>query len=404
MLIPRTQAQALDAADPLASFGSRYVPQPDDVIAYLDGNSLGRPLASIAQVWSDFAHDQWAGRLIRGWSEGWMDLPEQVGDELAAAALGAAAGQTVIADSTTVNFYKAMRAAINLRPGRRKIVIDRDNFPTNRYVVESLAKDLGLEIVWLVGTDFGGIGFEDLMSVLDEQVAVVTMSHIAYHSGYLADLKGLTAAAHAAGALVVWDLCHSVGSVPIELDADDVDFAVGCTYKFVGAGPGAPAFSYVNARHHDGLDQPIWGWLGRQDSFEMEQGYLPAPGIRSMISGTPSLLGILAVREGAKVIADAGIEAIRSKIEALSEMVIDLYDEYLQPLGFRLASPRDPRRRGGHVSIARADARELCAKLTTAGVLPDFRTPDAIRLGLSPLPLSFTEVWDAMSVIRDLSV
>ena len=403
MLIPRTQAQALDAADPLAPFRSRYLPQTGDVVAYLDGNSLGRPLASIAQVWSDFAHQQWAGRLIRGWSEGWIDLPEQVGDELAAAALGAAAGQTVIADSTTVNFYKAVRAALNLRPGRRKIVIDRDNFPTNRYVVESLAKDLGLEVVWLVGTDSGGIGLDDLMTVLDEEVAVVTMSHIAYHSGYLADMRGLTAAAHAAGALVVWDLCHSVGSVPIELDADDVDFAVGCTYKFVGAGPGAPAFSYVNRAHHDGLNQPIWGWLGRQDSFEMEQGYVPAPGIRSMISGTPSLLGILAVREGAKVIGEAGITAIRSKIEALGEMVIDLYDEHLQPLGFRLASPRDSRRRGGHVSIARADARELCATLTTAGVLPDFRTPDAIRLGLSPLPLSFTEVWDAMALIRDLS-
>ena len=403
MIIPRTQAEALDAADPLAAFAGRYLPQDADVVAYLDGNSLGRPLASIAQVWSDFAHEQWAGRLIRGWSEGWMDLPEQVGDELAAAALGAAPGQTVIADSTTVNFYKAMRAAINLRPGRRKIIIDRDNFPTNRYVVESLAKDLGLEIVWLVGTDFGGIGLDDLMAVLDENVAVVTMSHIAYHSGYLADMRGLTAAAHAAGALVVWDLCHSVGSVPIELDACDVDLAVGCTYKFVGAGPGAPAFSYVNSRHHDRLDQPIWGWLGRQDSFEMEQGYVPAPGIRSMISGTPSLLGILAVREGAKIIAEAGIDAIRAKIEALSEMTIDLFDEHLQPLGFRLASPRDRTRRGGHVSIARADARELCAQLTSVGVLPDFRTPDAIRLGLSPLSLSYTQVWDAIAVIRDIS-
>ncbi|SDO83180.1 Kynureninase [Nakamurella panacisegetis] len=403
MTVTRPDAQALDAADPLAAFGSRYLPQPDDVVAYLDGNSLGRPLASIAEVWTDFAHQQWAGRLIRGWTEGWMDLPEKVGDELGAAALGAAPGQTVIADSTTVNFYKAVRAAINLRPGRRKIVIDRDNFPTNRYVVESLAKDHGLEIVWLIGTDVGGIGPDDLAAVLDEDVAVLTMSHIAYHSGYLADMAAVTAAAHAVGALVVWDLCHSVGSVPISLDACDVDLAVGCTYKFVGAGPGAPAFSYVNARHHDRLDQPIWGWLGRQDSFEMEQGYVPAAGIRSMISGTPSVLGILAVREGAAVIAEAGIDAIRAKIVGLGEMVIDLFDEHLQPLGFRLASPRDPIRRGGHVSIARSDARELCSRLTAAGVLPDFRTPDAIRIGLSPLPLRFTEVWDGVSVIRDLS-
>lgn len=401
--VTREKAQALDVADPLAAFSSRYLPQTPDVVAYLDGNSLGRPLASIADIWSDFAHQQWAGRLIRGWSEGWMDLPEKVGDELAAAALGAAPGQTVIADSTTVNFYKAMRAAINLRPGRRKIVIDRDNFPTNRYVVESLAKDHGLEIVWLVGTDSGGIGISDLTAVLDEDTAVVTMSHIAYQSGYLADMEAITTAAHAIGALVVWDLCHSVGSVPTSLDACEVDFAVGCTYKFVGAGPGAPAFSYVNHSHLQTLDQPIWGWLGRQDSFEMEQGYIPASGIRSMISGTPSLLGILAVREGAKVVAEAGIDNIRAKIIALGEMTIDLFDEHLQPLGFGLGSPREAARRGGHVSITRGDARELCARLTELGVIPDFRTPDAIRLGLSPLPLSFVQVWDAMAIIRDIS-
>ena len=399
----RAQAQALDAADPLASFRSRYLPQTPDVVAYLDGNSLGRPLASIAQGWSDFTHQQWAGRLIRGWSEGWMELAETVGDELAAAALGAAAGQTVIADSTTVNFYKALRAAINRRPGRRKVIIDRDNFPTNRYVVESLVKDLGLEAIWLTGTDSGGIGVADVAAVLDDDVAVLTMSHIAYRSGYLADARAITAAAHGAGALVVWDLCHSVGSVPIELDTWDVDFAVGCTYKFLGAGPGAPAFSYVNARHHAHLDQPIWGWLGRRDAFEMEQGYVPAPGIRSMISGTPSVLGILAVREGARVVADAGIHAIRAKVVALTEMVIALADEWLIPRGFGIGSPRDADRRGGHVSITRSDARELCAKLTDVGVLPDFRTPDAIRIGLSPLPITFTEVWDALSVLRDLA-
>jgi kynureninase len=399
----RAQAQALDAADPLASFRSRYLPQTPDVVAYLDGNSLGRPLASIAQGWSDFTHQQWAGRLIRGWSEGWMELAETVGDELAAAALGAAAGQTVIADSTTVNFYKALRAAINRRPGRRKVIIDRDNFPTNRYVVESLVKDLGLEAIWLTGTDSGGIGVADVAAVLDDDVAVLTMSHIAYRSGYLADARAITAAAHGAGALVVWDLCHSVGSVPIELDTWDVDFAVGCTYKFLGAGPGAPAFSYVNARHQAHLDQPIWGWLGRRDAFEMEQGYVPAPGIRSMISGTPSVLGILAVREGARVVADAGIHAIRAKVVALTEMVIALADEWLIPLGFGIGSPRDADRRGGHVSITRSDARELCAKLTDVGVLPDFRTPDAIRIGLSPLPITFTEVWDALSVLRDLA-
>lgn len=396
----REQALELDAADPLAGFQDRFLPQTDDVVAYLDGNSLGRPLASIARTWTDFASEQWAGRLIRGWSEGWMELPEIVGDELAAAALGAKPGQTVIADSTTVNFYKSLRAALNLRPDRRRVVLDMDNFPTNRYVAESLAKDLDLELVWIPSAPGGGVTPEAVAAVIDDRTAVVTASHIAYHSGYLADASKITEIAHQAGALVVWDLCHSVGSTQIALDDWDVDFAVGCTYKFVGAGPGSPALIYVNARHHDELDQPIWGWLGRRDSFEMEHGYLPAAGVRSMLSGTPAVPGILAVREGAALIAEAGMPAIRAKAVALTDMVVDLFDEWLAPRGFTLGSPRDSVVRGAHVSINRGDARELCEQLIAVGVLPDFRAPNSIRLGLSPLPLSFTEVWDALEVIR----
>ena len=399
----RAAAQALDAADPLAAFRDRYLPTTDDVVAYLDGNSLGRPLKAIAESWQSFTEQQWAGRLIRGWSEGWMDLPERVGDELAAAALGAAPGTTIIADSTTVNFYKAMRAALNLRPGRRKVVLDRHNFPTNRYVAESLARDLDLDLVWLDPPIEGGVTADDVAAVVDEHTAVVTLSQIAYQSAYLADVPAITRIAHEAGALVVWDLCHSAGSTEIELDAWDVDFAVGCTYKFVGAGPGAPALLYANRAHHQRLDQPIWGWLGRRDSFEMEQGYEPAVGIRAMMSGTPPLLGLLAVREGAAVIAEAGIGAIRAKAVALTEFTIAYAREHLVPLGFSIASPADPDRRGGHVTIARADARELSARLTDAGVLIDFRAPQGIRIGLSPLPASFTEVWDALEVIRRLA-
>lgn len=403
MMFGRDQALLLDAADPLAGFRDRYLPQTPDVVAYLDGNSLGRPLAAVADAWATFTREQWAGRLIRGWSEGWMELPQVVGDELGAAALGAAAGQTVIADSTTVNFYKAMRAALNLRPGRRRVVLDRDNFPTNRYVAESLARDLDLELVWLQPAPGGGVRVEDLAAVLDERTAVVTLSHVAYHSGYLADVPAITALAHQAGALVVLDVCHSVGVIEIALDAWDVDFAVGCTYKFVGAGPGAPALCYVNVRHHGQIDQPIWGWLGRRDSFEMEQDYLPANGIRSMLSGTPPLLGVLAVREGAAVIAEARIAEIRAKAVALTEMVVRLADEWLLPQGFSLGSPREPGRRGAHVSINRPDARVVCGRLIDAGVLADFRTPDTIRLGLSPLPLGYAEVWDAVDRIRALT-
>lgn len=216
-------------------------------------------------------------------------------------------------------------------------------------------------------------------------------------------MPALTARVHAAGALVVWDLCHSVGALPIQANAANVDFAVGCTYKFVGAGPGAPAFLYANRRHHDRLDQPIWGWLGRRDSFEMEQDYVPATGIRAMMSGTPPLLGLLGVREGAAIIAEAGIGAIRAKAVALTDMAAGLAQENLVPLGFRIASPSDSAARGGHVTIARSDARELSAKLVAAGVLIDFRAPHGIRIGLSPLPTSFTEVWDALDVIRRLA-
>jgi kynureninase len=406
-VLHRDGAQALDAADPLAHFRDRFLPHGDDVIAYLAGNSLGRPLASVADIWRDLVENQWGRGLIRGWtrgdSGGWMQLPERVGDELAAAALGAAPGQTMIADSTTINFYKVMRAALNLRPGRRTIVIDRDNFPTDRYVVESIARDLGLTIRWLTPDPTAGITVEEAVAALDDDVAVLTASHVAYRSGYLADVPAITAAAHRAGAVVVWDLCHSVGSCEVALDDWDVDFAVGCTYKFVGAGPGAPAVLYAARRHHGTLDQPLWGWLGRADSFEMEQGYVPAPGVRSMMSGTPSIPGVLAVREGARAIAEAGIAAIRAKAVALTEMVIALHDEWLAPLGFSLGSPRDPQRRGGHVTICRPDARELSARLIEAGVLVDFRTPDAIRVGLSPLPASFTEVWQAMAKIRELA-
>ncbi len=402
-IFDRERALELDAADPLAPFRSRYLPQTDDVVAYLDGNSLGRPLASIASVWSSFASEEWSTRLIRGWSEGWMELPRIVGDELAAAALGAAPGQTVIADSTTVNFYKAMRAALNLRPGRQRVILDRDNFPTNRYVVESLAKDLDLELVWLQAPSDAGVTPDMLAAAIDDRTAVVTLSHIAYQSGYLADIRAITEITHAAGALVVWDLCHSVGACEILLDDCDVDFAVGCTYKFVGAGPGAPGFGYVNRRHHAALDQPIWGWLGRANSFEMEQGYVAAGGIRSMLSGTPPVPAILAVREGAAVIAEAGIGAIRAKAVALTDMVVALTDEWLIPQGFSLGSPRDGSRRGGHVSVNRSDAREVCSRLIDAGVLADFRAPGTIRLGVSPLPTGFTEVWDALDRMRGLT-
>ncbi|GGL89475.1 kynureninase [Nakamurella endophytica] len=400
-VLDRSAALARDRADPLRDRVDLFLPTGPDVVAYLDGNSLGRPAAAVADAWAGLARD-WAGRLIRGWDEGWMELPGTVGDELAASVLGAAPGQTVVADSTTVNLYKCLRAALNLRPGRRRVVVDRDNFPTNRYVAQSLARDLGLELVWLAADPDGGVRPEDVAGVLDDDTAVVTLSHVAYRSGFLADMEAITDLAHRAGALVLWDLCHSAGVLPVELDRCEVDFAAGCTYKFLGAGPGAPAFLYVHRRHHDRLDQPIWGWLGGADPFQMGPDHRPAPGIRSMLSGTPPIAGLLAVREGVRVVADAGVPAIRAKSVALGEWTVALADAWLAPLGVEVASPRDPARRGGHVSLRHPDARRLCAELAAAGVLPDFRTPDVVRVGLAPLTTSFTAVWDALAVLRDL--
>ena len=402
--ITRAQAQDLDRTDPLAGFRDRYLPATDDVVAYLDGNSLGRPLAAIADSWQRFTHEQWAGRLIRGWSEGWMDLPELVGDELAAAALGAAPGQTIIADSTTVNFYKAMRAALNLRPGRTKIILDRDNFPTNRYVAESLARDLGLELVWLEPPIDGGVTPEAVAAVIDERTAVVTLSHIAYQSAFLADAPAITEVAHRAGALVVWDLCHSVGSVPLALDEWGADLAVGCTYKYLNGGPGAPAFCYVAARHLDTLTQPIQGWLGSVDPFLMGPTYAPAEGIRRFLSGTPPILGMLALQDMLALIEEAGIGAVRDKSVALTSYAVEVADELLAPLEVVLASPRDPDLRGGHVTLNHPLMREVTAVLWERDVIPDYRDPGGLRIGLSPLSTAFAEVRAGLESVRDVLV
>ena len=388
----RSDAAALDAADPLRSFSDRFEPLPADVLAYLDGNSLGRPARTVADVWRSFP-DTWASRLIRGWEDGWIDLPVAVGDELGAAVLGAGPGQTVVADSTTVCFAKALVAAVRLRPGRDAIVLDRDHFPTNRYTAESVAAQYGLTLRWHEGP------LDELR--LDEAVAVVALGAVDYRTAALTDLRGLTDAAHAVGALTVWDLSHAVGVLPMELDENAVDFAVGATYKFLGAGPGAPAFCYVAAGHLDRVDQPIWGWLGRADPFAMAQGYLPAPGIRRMLSGTPPVPALLAVRAATGLVAEAGIEAIRAKSMALTTFTSALVDAWLPD--WQLVSPRDPERAGGHVSLARSDARAVCAALAGAGVLADFREPDILRLGLSPLSIRFTEVWDALDVLRALA-
>ena len=397
--VQREHALELDRADTLAGFRDRFA-LGDDELIYLDGNSLGRlPLATVKRV-HELIIREWGERLIRAWEEGWMELPLAVGEQLGAAALGAARGQVVVGDSTTVCFYKLASAALDLGRGRDEIVTDVENFPTDRYVLEGLAQARGLRLRWLPCDPDGAPTPDEVAAVVSSQTALVSFSHVSYRSAAIADMKAINDIAHASGALTLWDLSHSAGSVPVALDRDGTDLAVGCSYKYLCGGPGAPAFMYVRRELQERLHQPIWGWLGRRDPFAMEPGYVPASGVAGLLSGTPPVLALAAVQEGVRLVAEAGIEAIRAKGIALTEFAIALADARLAPLGLRVASPRDARRRGAHVALAHPDARAACAALIERGVIPDFRMPDVIRLGLSPLSTRFAEVWDGIEVLR----
>jgi kynureninase len=401
MVTTLDDVRRLDSADELAAFRDRFA-IGDDPVAYLDGNSLGRPPRSTLERLRQVLEDEWATSLIRSWSTGWTELPLRVGDLLGGSVLGAAQGQTVVADSTSVNLFKALHAAAGLRADRSEIVVDAANFPTDRYLVQAVADQRGLTVRWLPDSERGGVAVEDLHDVLSESTALVLLSHVDYRSGYLSDLGAITRAVHDAGALMVWDLCHSVGVVPVALDEHRVDFAVGCTYKYLNAGPGAPAFVYVAQRHLGAVEQPVPGWFGAADIFAMAEEFAPAADARRMLSGTPAVLGLVAVEEGVRLVAEAGVERIRAKAVALTELAVELVDAWLVPLGARLCSPRDAAVRGGHVTVQVPDARAVTDELIARGVVPDFRNPDMIRLGLSPLTTTFAETWTALDVLREL--
>ena len=382
-----TPAHDLDASDALAAYPAQFL-RSHDVVAYLDGNSLGRPLAASRDRIAAFVETRWGERLIRGWDESWLDLPTRIGDDLGRVVLGAAPGQTTIGDSTTVLLYKLIRAAAAARPDRSELVIDRDNFPTDRYVVEGIAAELNMRVRWIDAND--AVTADAVAAAMSDQTAVVILTHIAYRSGYLADAAAITNVVHDAGALLVLDLCHSAGVVAVELDAWNVDLAVGCTYKYLNGGPGAPAFAYVRADLQAELRQPIQGWIGSATPFEMGQGYKPAPGIRGFLSGTPPIVGMLAMQDMIALIERVGLSAVRAKSMALTSFAIELADEMLPDVA--LATPRDPAMRGSHVTLDHPLFAALMPKLWARGVLPDFRRPSGIRLGLSPLSTTFAEV------------
>jgi kynureninase len=386
-------ASKLDAADPLARFRSRFVAADDPaVVAYLDGNSLGRPLAVTAERLAGFVDGAWGRGLIRSWDAAWMAEPMAVGDRLAEVALGAAPGQVIVADSTTVLLYKLIRAGLSVREGRDEVIIDRGNFPTDRFVVDGIAAECGLTVRYLSAPHDTGVRPADVTAALSARTALVVLSHVAYRSGFIADMAAITRAAHDAGALMLWDLCHSAGALPIELDACDVDLAAGCTYKYLNGGPGSPAFGYVAARLQEKLRQPVLGWMGASDPFAMGPAYEPATGIRKFISGTPPVLAMQPLKDMVELIAEAGLDEVRRKSVALTEQAIALADELLVPLGATVASPRDPAERGSHVTVDHPLFAEVTAALWEQGVIPDFRPPDGIRIGLSPLSTSFAEL------------
>jgi kynureninase len=324
-----------------------------------------------------------------------------VGDLIGTGLLGADPGEVVVGDSTTVALYKAMSALLDAQPHRNAVVIERDNFPTDRYLVESLARGREVEVRWIPEVGPDGLSVDDVLPLLDEQVAFLVLSHVDYRSAAIVDLAAVTAAAHQVGALTLWDLCHSVGSIAIDLHAAAVDVAVGCTYKYLNGGPGSPAFTYVRADLQTELSQPIWGWWGRAEMFDMAQGYEPQHGIRSWLTGTPSVLSLAAIEPSVEMIVAAGIERIRAKSMALTALGVTLYDAWLAPLGAGLASPRDPYRRGSHLTITHPAAEDATRALTRAGVLPDFRRPDGIRLGMSPLTTRFVDIHDGLRRLHD---
>jgi kynureninase len=382
-MIDRSHAQALDAADPLAAFRDRFVVTNPERI-YADGNSLGRLPVETVERLERLVRD-WGDRLVSGWPD-WIELPLRVGD-LIGRVIGARPGETLACDSTTVNLYKLASAALDIRPGA--IAFDPEDFPTDRYVLEGIAAARTRELRPIDGVADG--------------VGLVVLSHVSYRSGALADLPEITKAAHDVGALVLWDLSHSAGSVPVDLANHNADLAVGCTYKYLNAGPGAPAFLYVRRDLQDELRTPIWGWFGQRDQFAMGPSYEPAEGIERFLAGTPSILGLTAVQAGVEVTLEAGIERLAAKSEALTELTIALHDERLAPQGFRLNTPRKAARRGAHVSLGHDEGWRLCrALIERANVIPDFRPPDTIRLGFAPLYSRFVDVWDAIDRLARL--
>lgn len=402
----REYALALDAADPLRHFKERFVVTDPDM-CYLDGNSLGRMPHDTVREITDFLTKEWGPEVVNGWSH-WVDEAQPVGDLIGRTTLGAAAGQVLACDTTSVNFYQLCLAAIKARPGRRTIITDAANFPTDRYILEGIAKQLDLKLVIIDNenpkiAENERITPEILQPYLSDDVALVTFEVIQYRSGARNDLKSLTELVRSYGAYLLWDASHAAASIELDFDANGVDLAVGCTYKYGNAGPGAPAWLYVNKKVQADLQVPIQGWFAQSDQFGMGAQFERAPGIRGFQIATPSIIGLRSIKSAFTIIEEAGISSISAKCATGTQLMIELYDAWLADLGFTLLTSRSANERGGHISIKHPEAARICIALRKyANVVPDYRTPDSIRLAISPLPTSYLEIWEGFKRIRDL--
>ncbi|SDR56671.1 Kynureninase [Rhizobiales bacterium GAS113] len=387
--------EARDAEDPLRQMRDLFV-LPEGMI-YLDGNSLGpAPKAAFAEL-ETAARQEWAQGLIRSWnSAGWFTLTDKLGDQLGRL-IGAARGQTVVSDTTSINVYKALHAGFSLNPGRTVIVAEGSSFPTDLYMAEGVAATRSGASLRLEGVDAPSI--EEL---IDERVAVMLVNHVDYRSGALRDMAALTRKAHAAGAIIVWDLCHSAGALPVDLDGANVDLAIGCTYKYLNGGPGAPAFIYAAHRHHEQLQQPLSGWWGHAKPFAFEQGYRPDAGIRRLLCGTQPILSLRALQASLDLWDDVDLAQLRRKSIALTDLFIELVEAMCGEHGVKLASPRDGQARGSQVSFSHPDGYAVMQALIARGVIGDFRAPDVIRFGFAPLYIRYRDVFDAATILRDV--
>jgi len=390
-------AREMDAQDELAHFRGQFVNNDPNLI-YMDGNSLGRLPKKSLDLMDTVIEKQWGERLIRGWNEGWIDAPQKLGAKIAKL-IGAHEDEVLVCDSTSVNLFKLAVAALQMRPKRRVIISDEMNFPSDLYILQGIVDLLGnchsLELI--LSNDGVSITAESLENSIDENTALVALTHVAFKSAFMYDMNLVTDMAHRSGAVMLWDLSHSVGSVPLDLNACDVDLAVGCTYKYLNSGPGAPAFLFVRRDLQKQLLSPIWGWFSSKDPFSFELGFSPAEDISRFKSGTPPVLSLKAIEPALDLILEANVDRLRAKSLRQSEYLIYLADEWLAPLGFKMGSPRAPEIRGSHVSLRHAEAYRINRAMIESPppalrVIPDFRAPDNIRLGIAPIYTSFTEI------------